>query len=138
MNAQTLKGNWNSLRGKVKEKWGQLTDDELNRTEGNLDQVIGLIQRKTGDARTRIEDFLEQLTDEAPGMINRIAETAQEYAGAAAETVQNAAHQAYDTARSSIQATQQMVRRNPIESLSISFCAGLVSGVVVGLMIRSR
>ena len=41
-------GHWNQLKGKVKESWGQLTDDELDEVEGKFDQLVGLIQQKVG------------------------------------------------------------------------------------------
>lgn len=138
MNQQTLKGQWSQLKGRVKEKWGQLTDDDLSRTEGNVDQLVGLIQRKTGEARTQIESFLDDVTDRAAPIVNRISETAQEYVGAASETIRNAAGQAYGAAQAGLEQTQQMVRRHPRESLGASFGAGLVAGVIIGLIIRSR
>ena len=51
---QTI-GNWGELKGRVKERWGQLTDDELHEVEGNYDQLLGLIQQKSGEAREEIE-----------------------------------------------------------------------------------
>lgn len=45
---QSLAGNWNQLRGKLKEKWGKLTDDDLRQFSGNVDQLVGRIQSKTG------------------------------------------------------------------------------------------
>ena len=51
INAQELQGQWNELRGKVKEKWGHLTDDDLEVQGGNFDQLIGRIQKKTGEGR---------------------------------------------------------------------------------------
>jgi hypothetical protein len=40
---EKVMGNWNQVKGKVKQKWGQLTDDELSEVEGNVDQLIGLV-----------------------------------------------------------------------------------------------
>jgi uncharacterized protein YjbJ (UPF0337 family) len=51
MNTQEIQGHWDQIRGKVKEKWGQLTDDDLRIVGGNVDQVIGRIEQKTGEAR---------------------------------------------------------------------------------------
>jgi uncharacterized protein YjbJ (UPF0337 family) len=138
MNQQALKGQWNQIKGKIREKWGQLTDDELGRTEGNIEQVIGLIQRKTGDTRAKVESFLDEAAERGASMVNRISETAQEYAGNAAETVQNAATQAYDAAQEGVVQAQKLIQSKPVESLLVSFGAGLVSGIIVGLIIRSR
>ncbi len=59
---QTVLGNWNEIKGKLLSKWGELTDDDLAAFNGNLDQLLGAIQRKTGAARESIEHFLGQIT----------------------------------------------------------------------------
>jgi uncharacterized protein YjbJ (UPF0337 family) len=46
MNDDRMKDNWKELKGKIKEKWGKLTDDDLDVAEGNRDQLIGKIQQK--------------------------------------------------------------------------------------------
>ena len=56
-------GHWNQLKGKIRESWGQLTDDELEEVEGKFDQLVGLIQQKTGEGRQHIERTLRKLSD---------------------------------------------------------------------------
>ncbi|MGI6209476.1 MAG: CsbD family protein [Anaerolineae bacterium] len=56
-----FEGRWRQLRGRVKAAWGDLTDDELDRIEGRRDQLIGLLQEKTGEARQEIERKLDEL-----------------------------------------------------------------------------
>ena len=51
VNTQKLQGSWNTLRGKIKDKWSNLTDDDLQFASGNIDQLVGKIQHKTGEAR---------------------------------------------------------------------------------------
>ena len=60
VNAQVLQGQWNQVRGELKKKWGQLTEDDLRFTNGNIDQLVGKIQQRTGEAREAIEQFLER------------------------------------------------------------------------------
>jgi uncharacterized protein YjbJ (UPF0337 family) len=55
MNKDTMKGNWKQLKGKIKEKWGSLTDDELDQFEGKKDQLVGKIQEKYGLSREEAE-----------------------------------------------------------------------------------
>jgi uncharacterized protein YjbJ (UPF0337 family) len=55
MNKDTLKGNWKQFKGKVKETWGELTDDDLAQVEGNYDQLVGKLQTKYGYSRDRAE-----------------------------------------------------------------------------------
>ena len=75
INQQTLLGNWNEIKGKLRSNWGSLTDDDLTIIDGNVDQLVGAIQRKTGEARESIEHFLEQLTSNGAAVVSRAGET---------------------------------------------------------------
>jgi uncharacterized protein YjbJ (UPF0337 family) len=55
MNESTLKGKWNEMKGKVKEQWGDLTNDEIDRIEGRRDQLVGTIQQRYGRAKDEAE-----------------------------------------------------------------------------------
>lgn len=56
-----LKGNWNELKGKVKQKYADLTDDDLLYEEGKEDELVGRLQKRTGKARDEIVDWLNSL-----------------------------------------------------------------------------
>ncbi len=55
MNWDQIEGNWKQVRGKVRAKWGELTDDEIDRIKGERDILIGKIQEKYGLAREDAE-----------------------------------------------------------------------------------
>jgi uncharacterized protein YjbJ (UPF0337 family) len=55
MNWDTLKGQWRQLKGKVQEKWGDLTDDELDQIAGKKDILVGKLQERYGYERARAE-----------------------------------------------------------------------------------
>ena len=78
VNTQVLQGQWNQVRGQLKKKWGQLTEDDLKFTNGNIDQLVGRIQHKTGEAREAIEGFLDELTSQGASAISHAAEICQE------------------------------------------------------------
>ena len=61
MDKLEIKGNWNELKGKVKQRWGNLTDDDLQYTEGKEDELIGRIQQKTGSTREEVINYLKSL-----------------------------------------------------------------------------
>src|SRR5207249_1943742 len=111
VNQQTLQGNWNEIKGKLRSKWGQLTNDDLQSASGNIDQLIGLIQRKTGEARSSVENFLEELTSNGAGAFGQATETAREYAQQAMETVQERSKQATETFRRSYGQAADSVRQ---------------------------
>ena len=56
-----LKGNWNQLKGKVKQAYGDLTDDDLTHEEGKDDELLGKLQTKTGKTRDEVVSWLESL-----------------------------------------------------------------------------
>ncbi len=62
MNWDQIKGNWTQLSGKVKEKWGKLTDDDLTIAAGQRDQLLGLLQKRYGYAKEKAEEELNQFT----------------------------------------------------------------------------
>ncbi len=68
MNTDWMEGNWNIIKGKVKEKWGKLTDDDLDVIRGKRDQLIGAIQKRYGYARDEAEreadEFQRELEQE--------------------------------------------------------------------------
>lgn len=55
MNWDRVEGNWKQFKGKVQEKWGDLTDDDLDRISGKRDQLIGQIQTRYGIAKDEAE-----------------------------------------------------------------------------------
>lgn len=56
-----LSGNWNVVKGKLKEKYGQLSDDDLAYVEGQEDQLIGVLQQKLGKTKEEITKEIDQL-----------------------------------------------------------------------------
>jgi len=56
-----LKGTWNELKGKVKQKYAELTDDDLLYEEGQDDELIGRLQSKLGKTRDEVVDWLKSL-----------------------------------------------------------------------------
>jgi uncharacterized protein YjbJ (UPF0337 family) len=135
---EKMTGNWNQLKGKVKQKWGQLTDDELSEVEGNMDQLVGLIQQKTGEARQQIERTLNNLSDGTGGAFTQATETARQYMDQATDTVRGAADQLRERGMDQYEEAQRMVRQRPAESIAVAFGAGLVVGLIVGLIGSSR
>jgi len=56
MNSDQISGNWKQLKGKVKEQWGKLTDDDMTTVEGQRDQLVGRIQERYGIAKEQAEE----------------------------------------------------------------------------------
>ncbi|QDU25230.1 hypothetical protein ETAA8_02930 [Anatilimnocola aggregata] len=159
-NAQMLQGNWNEIKGKLRIKWGQLTNDDIGMFNGNVDQLVGTIQRKTGEARQSIEQFLDSLTSGSSSTVGQAAETAREYATQATNRISEYANQAGEYAtdfaqhagermqqgtdqagramKQGYKQAESVVRHNPAESVAVCFGAGVLVGLMVGMMINNR
>jgi uncharacterized protein YjbJ (UPF0337 family) len=60
MNTLEIKGDWNIAKGKLKQKWGNLTDQDLQYAEGLQDELVGRIQKRTGETREAVEKALKE------------------------------------------------------------------------------
>jgi len=81
-----FEGNWNEIKGKLRQRWGQLTDDDLPQIFGDADQIVGIIQSKTGEGREAIAQYLQELSGSAASAIVTAVETVRDYAQHASET----------------------------------------------------
>lgn len=61
MDRLRFKGSWNEVKGKIKQRWGDLTDDDLMFQEGKEDELIGKIQRRTGESREEVVRYINSL-----------------------------------------------------------------------------
>ena len=62
MNKLQIKGNWNVLKGKLKQSYADLTDDDLKYVEGKEDELLGRLQKKTGKAKEELIDEINKLS----------------------------------------------------------------------------
>ena len=60
MNTLKMKGDWNIVKGKLKQKYAKLTDNDLQYTEGTEDELIGRIQKRTGETKEAVERFIDE------------------------------------------------------------------------------
>ena len=56
-----IKGNWNEVKGKMKQKWANLTDNDLMYEQGKEDELLGRIQKKTGKTKEEIKAWIDSL-----------------------------------------------------------------------------
>jgi uncharacterized protein YjbJ (UPF0337 family) len=61
MNFDQIMGNWTEFKGKLRERYGELTDDEVEQAKGNEEQLAGLIQQKYGKTKEEAKKELDQL-----------------------------------------------------------------------------
>jgi uncharacterized protein YjbJ (UPF0337 family) len=138
INAQTIQGQWNMIRGQLKAKWGQLTDDDLQWSGGNVDMLIGRIQQKTGEGREAIERYLAELTSQGASAIASATEAVGQAAQQAADQLRTRYGQMASEYQVGIERAEHLVRQQPLQSIATAFGVGVVVGAIVGLALRAR
>lgn len=61
MTKLAIKGNWNTVKGKMKQKWAQLTDDDLLFEQGKEEELLGRLQSKTGETKENLRAMISRL-----------------------------------------------------------------------------
>jgi uncharacterized protein YjbJ (UPF0337 family) len=124
---QTLQAQWNELRGRVKERWRQLTDDDLRIPAGNVEHLVDLIQQKTGEGREAIEAFVKDMVSRGSSIAAHAAQATGHYA-----------HQAAGRLRERYDRAEDAVRSSPARSVAAAFGIGLAAGLIIGVALRPR
>lgn len=135
---QELEGQWNEVKGKIQNRWGDLSDDELQRAKGNANELVGVIQQRTGETRRSIEEFLSNAVHDGETFANQAMDSAREYVDQASAAARKSYEDAADQIGAGVDQAQRMVRNKPMESIAVAFGAGLIAGVVTGLILKSR
>ena len=115
---------------------GQFTEDDLKFTNGNIDQLIGRIQSKTGEARDAIEEVPRRGHLAGRSMVAQATEHAGEYARYATDQMREGYNRISDQFGRTYEQSQDMIRENPTRSIATAFGVGVLLGVVVGMALR--
>ncbi|MDG3002366.1 CsbD family protein [Paludisphaera mucosa] len=142
-NLQNLQGQWNQLKGDVKKKWAQLTDDDLRWTNGNVDQLIGRIQERTGEKREQIEKYFDTLMSEGSSMLSNAVENVGQAASQATNRLREGYSKLSDQAGEQLGHARELVGeqygqarelviRNPVQWVAAAFGVGFLAGIIAG------
>ena len=63
MNKDIIKGKWHEIKGKVKQQWGKLTDDEITKMDGSYEELEGILQKKYGYHKDQAEKEIQRFLD---------------------------------------------------------------------------
>jgi len=146
---QELEGKWKQIKGEIQGRWGELTEDDLQKVKGDTEKLVGVIQQKTGQSRREIETFLDNACHGSQQVVQQVADNARQFADMAGRKLQEGydaagkrVQEGYEAASEQLEAgldhTKRMVKSRPVESVATAFGAGLLAGVVVSLLLRSN
>lgn len=162
-----VREHWDQIKSKIRKHWGLLTEDDVQSCNGSLQMLVGKIHDRTGRDVAQIERDLDKIletevtaydqirgkfseyADEAATTAKQYGEKAKQYGEQAVQSAQEYGQQAraamgqgYDETaaklRQGYHQAEDTVRRNPLESVVASLGAGLIVGVVMGLMMQGR
>ncbi|TWT37132.1 hypothetical protein KOR34_20790 [Posidoniimonas corsicana] len=133
-----LRIGWDDLKSKVRDAWSQLGEEDLSAFQGDLQQLVGWIQQRTGQSGEEIANCLAGLDERFRPVLKQFASAARECydhaSTASAETV--------DRLREGVEVrrarAELAVRKHPMESVAVAFGAGVVAGALVALVLRSK
>lgn len=131
---QETAGQWKSLIGAVKEKYGNITDNEFTQLNGNIDQLIGLVQRKSGQTREQVEAFVHECGEACESVVGKVSE----YVSSAAGTLRDGLESVTESTKSGYDASLKTVSRHPLESVGTAFGVGVVAGLLIGLSLGAQ
>lgn len=133
-----IEGGWTDLKGKVKQAWQELNDDELREFQGTLRHFVSWIQQKTGQTQADIERRLSDLDQQLRPWLSQMADTARDYLDQAKKAPSETADRLREELHVRHAQAEQAVREKPMTSVAVAFGAGLVAGVVAALVLRSK
>lgn len=136
INQDMINGTWTEFQGKVREEWGQLTENDVAECQGNVEQLIGLIQRKTGEARDNIEQTLQRLSEDGASFAAQAKSAVHQAAEQANARLHEGMDHAAESLRNGYRDAEKAVQDRPLESVAVAFGSGLIAGVIVGLIVR--
>ncbi len=129
VNADVLTGMWHEVSGKLKQRWGQLSDDELRSFDGNVEQLVGNIQRRTGESREAIENFLSDAAAEGKRATREFGDRIRQTASQARDS----ARQGYASLRDGYGDAERVVQDRPGQAMALAFGLGMAAGVGLSL-----
>lgn len=137
LNVQSLEGSWDEVKAKIRERWGKLTDKELQRTRGSAEQLIGLIQLRTGETRANVVSYLESTVASGSTLMATLTELVKDYFHSAGESVRDTTHNAMESVRAGYEEAEEFVEGRPMESVAVAFGAGFIAGVILTCLFSS-
>lgn len=140
MNQHVLQGKWKQIRGGFKKQWGKLTDDDMQRIQGSLDQIAGIIEQRYGYTRDRAEHEIDHFLDAYQSQMKDYGKRAKSYGKRAKgynEEVQAKMRSAVSDASDKVQSRlgkEKKTKRRPW----LFIVGGIVLAVVIAYLFNQQ
>ncbi len=138
VNQTVLEENWNDIKATLKSKWQQLSDHELRGFKGSADELVQMIQRRTGQAKTAIENQLEEMVTQGRSIQKQVGQ----YVSGTASQAGEACGDGYDLAAQKLadgyKQASRYAKENPGAAVAILLGSGLLAGLGVAMLMRRK
>lgn len=124
-----LSEKWDTVANATKKQFSQISDQDLKRTEGDLNELAAIIQKKAGKTRKQVEEFFDECCGSADSMAGQVTHLANN----AGESIREGYNQAAEQARRGYESTVSTISDNPVRSLAVGLGLGLVVGLLIGM-----
>ncbi len=131
INQQVLSGHWHEVASKLREKWSQLSADDVHAFNGNIDQLVSKIHQVTGEGREEIERFLDQLGQNGHSAFS-------EFRSKVADQAADGAREGLESLQQGFAAAERVVQQRPGQVIAMAFGLGLVAGLGAVLVLREK
>jgi uncharacterized protein YjbJ (UPF0337 family) len=131
---QALSGHWHEVAGKLREKWGQLSADDVHGFNGNIDQLVRKIHDVTGEKQEDIERFLDQLGQQGFSAFAELRSKFSDVADQAADRAREGMESLHD----GYAAAERVIQERPGQVVAMAFGIGLVAGLASVLLLREK
>ena len=129
-----VEGNWKQIKGRVKERWGKLTDDDLTAIAGRRERLEGMIQERYGYARERarneIDDWSRSIASSLEEQIASLRSGIQTLSSTVERIAQEQFPRARSTAKDALNDAEEALKRNPLVFIAIALGLGFLIGVL--------
>jgi ElaB/YqjD/DUF883 family membrane-anchored ribosome-binding protein len=130
--------SWKEISEKLRQHWAELANEEFQSFDGDMNQLVELIQRKTGDARSIVEHYLDELKVNTASAVERATDDVREYAHESREKIEEGTRLAAEVLRESRKMAEEYARRRPGATMAVCVGVGILTGLVLGLSTRRR
>ncbi|HUE14765.1 MAG TPA: hypothetical protein VMR25_11415 [Planctomycetaceae bacterium] len=130
--------SWKEISEKLRQHWAELANEEFHSFDGDMNQLVELIQRKTGEARSIVEQYLDQLKVSTASAVERATDDVREYAHESQEQIEEGTRLAVEALREGRKMAAEYARRRPGATMAVCVGVGIVAGLMLGLSARRR
>lgn len=126
-NQAGLQENWDTIKEKLRNKWRELTDDDLDAAKDNFQHLVDTIQRKTGEASENVENFFGQILSSGNTAFYQVG-----------ESIRGGAKDANASIRRTYAEMESAVRHRPASSIAIGLAVGVLTGLTLSMLLRRK